>query len=396
MLQVCHAGRLAGGQGYNPPMLPLPALSPLLQRHLRWLAPGLFLAALAAATVQAPRDAASSFVVPAAHDTPPAPPLHQARMLPGTGSAAASPSLAQLADGTLAVAWVGSAGGKYAQDAIWFSRLVDDQWQEPLPLTTREDTAGAVFAHVDRLAQPVLGADGERLQLWYSASGSGGFGGLLLYSQSDDGGRHWRRPALRSATPFAAGAPLPGAPLPLADGGFGLPLSLSGLNRHGAWLRVDRAGRIIDQRRLPVGNAYPAIAATDAASATAVLTASPEPELATARSTDGGKSWQAAPPPAIANPGTPLALLRLASGRLLLAGNEGSGRGRLTLWLGDAAGKAWHLARRVEDAADATADFSEPALLQAADGRIHLVYAWRRQGIRHLAFNEAWLAGGQP
>lgn len=377
-------------------MLPLPALSPYLQRHLRWLAPGLFLAALAAAAVQAPRATANGFVVPAARPAPPAPPLHQARMLPGTGSAAASPSLARLADGTLVAAWVGSAGGKYAQDAIWFSRLVDDQWQEPLPLTTLEDSAGAVFAHIDRLAQPVLGAAGERLQLWYTASGTGGLGGFLLYSASDDGGRYWRRPALRRTTPLAASAPLAQAPLPLADGGFGLALSQSGLQRHATWLRVDGAGRIVDQRRLAADARYPAIAATGNASAVALLTTFPGPGLGAARSADGGESWQAAPPPAIANPGTPLALLRLASGRLLLAGNEGSGRGRLALWLSDPDGSNWRLARRVEDAADAAADFSEPALLQAADGRIHLVYAWRRQGIRHLAFNEAWLAGGQP
>lgn len=377
-------------------MLPLPALSPLLLRHLRWLAPGLFLAALAAAAVQAPRAAATGFVVPAARPAPPAPPLYQARMLPGTGSAAASPSLARLADGTLVTAWVGSAGGKYAQDAIWFSRLVDGQWQEPLPLTTREDTAGAVFAHIDRLAQPVLAAAGERLQLWYSASGTGGLGGFLLYSASDDGGHYWQRPALRRTTPLATRAPLAQAPLPLADGGFGLPLSQSGLRPHGAWLRVDQAGRIVDQRRLPVGNTNPAIAASDDARAMALLTTSTEPDLAAARSIDGGESWQAAPAPTVANPGTPLALLRLTSGRLLLAGNEGTGRGRLALWLSDPQGREWHLARRVEDAADATADFSEPALLQAADGRIHLVYAWRRQGIRHLAFNEAWLAGDQP
>ncbi|WP_374327011.1 exo-alpha-sialidase [Azonexus sp.] len=375
-------------------MLPLPALSPLLQRHLRWLAPCLFLAALAAAALQAPRDTATGLVVPPARPAPAAPPLYQARMLPGTGSAAASPSLARLADGTLVAAWVGRAGGKYAQDAIWFSRLVDDQWLEPLPLTTLEDSAGTVFAHLDRLAQPVLAAAGERLQLWYSASGTGGLGGFLLYSESDDGGHHWRRPTLRRTTPLASRAPLAQTPLPLADGGFGLPLSQSGLNRHATWLRVDRAGRIVDQRRLPAGGAYPAIAATETSSAIALLATFPG--LTGARSGDGGQTWQTAPAPAIANPGTPLALLRLASGRLLLAGNEGSGRGRLTLWLGDAQGNNWQLARRVEDAADATADFSEPALLQAADGRIHLIYAWRRQGIRHLSFNEPWLTGGQP
>lgn len=377
-------------------MQPLPAFLPVLQRHLHWLAPVVFLAALAAAFVQAPRATATGFAVPATRPAPPTPPLHQARMLPGTGSAAASPSLARLADGTLVAAWVGVAGGKYAQDAIWFSRLIDDQWQEPLPLTTLQDSAGAVFAHIDRLAHPVLAADGDRLQLWYAASGVGGVGGLLLYSQSDNGGRHWRRPELRIATPFTGSAPLAQTPLPLADGGFGLTLSQSALRPYGEWLRVDRAGRIVDKRRLPAGTAYPAIAATDNASATALSVAIPGPGLAAARSTDGGASWQAAPPPAIANPGTPLALLRLASGRLLLAGNEGSGRGRLALWLGDPDGSNWRLARRVEDAADATADFSEPALLQAADGRIHLVYAWRQQGIRHLAFNEAWLAGGLP
>jgi predicted neuraminidase len=375
-------------------MLPLPALSPLLLRHLRWLAPGLFLAALAAAAVQAPRATATGFVVPPARPALPAPPLYQARMLPGTGSAAASPSLARPADGTLVAAWVGSAGGKYAQDAIWFSRLIDGQWQEPLPLTTLEDSAGTVFAHIDRLAQPVLAAAGERLQLWYSASGTGGLGGFLLYSESDDGGHHWRRPTLRRTTPLASRAPLAQAPLPLADGGFGLPLSQSDLNRHAIWLRVDRAGRIIDQRRLPAGGAYPAIAATDTSSATALLAAFPG--VAGARSGDGGQTWQTAPAPTVANPGTPLALLRLTSGRLLLAGNEGAGRGRLALWLGDPATGEWRLARRVEDAADATADFSEPALLQAADGRIHLVYAWRRQSIRHLTFNEAWLTGDQP
>ena len=46
--------------------------------------------------------------------------------------------------------------------------------------------------------------------------------------------------------------------------------------------------------------------------------------------------------------------------------------------------------------AGAGAEFSYPALLQARDGRIHLAYTWRRQGIKHAVFNEAWLDGGTP
>ena len=40
---------------------------------------------------------------------------------------------------------------------------------------------------------------------------------------------------------------------------------------------------------------------------------------------------------------------------------------------------------------DKNAEFSYPSLLQARDGSIHLAYTWRRQGIRHLSFNRAWL-----
>jgi predicted neuraminidase len=98
--------------------------------------------------------------------------------------------------------------------------------------------------------------------------------------------------------------------------------------------------------------------------------------------------------PGATEPGHPVALVRLPSGRLLLAGNTAAGQGSLALWIGDATAKEWHLARTVESAADGAADFSEPSLLSAPDGWIHLAYSWRRQGIRYMSFSEAWLDGG--
>jgi predicted neuraminidase len=35
--------------------------------------------------------------------------------------------------------------------------------------------------------------------------------------------------------------------------------------------------------------------------------------------------------------------------------------------------------------------FAYPTLIQAADGRIHLAYAWNYARIKHVEFNIAWL-----
>jgi len=42
-------------------------------------------------------------------------------------------------------------------------------------------------------------------------------------------------------------------------------------------------------------------------------------------------------------------------------------------------------------AAEAGGEFSYPFLLQTGDGRVHLVYTWKRKAIKHLAFNLLWL-----
>ena len=115
-----------------------------------------------------------------------------------------------------------------------------------------------------------------------------------------------------------------------------------------------------------------------------------------ATSADGGRTWPAGEALPLPNPNSSVALLRLASGRLLLAGNPASGREALLLWLSADEGKTWRQARVVESAPDGGAEFSYPALLLDRDGRIHLAYTWRRQGIKHAVFSEAWLEEGTP
>ena len=111
---------------------------------------------------------------------------------------------------------------------------------------------------------------------------------------------------------------------------------------------------------------------------------------------DAGANWQAGDALNIPNPNSSVALLRLRSGRLLLAGNPPDSREALLLWISADQGKSWQATRTIETAPDGGAEFSYPALLLGRDGLIHLAYTWRRQGIKYATFSEAWLDGAQP
>jgi predicted neuraminidase len=106
---------------------------------------------------------------------------------------------------------------------------------------------------------------------------------------------------------------------------------------------------------------------------------------------DGGQHWQAGAALPLPNPNSSVALLRLRSGRLLLAGNPPNGREALLLWISADQGQTWQPTRSIETAPDGGAEFSYPALLLGRDGRIHVAYTWRRQGIKVASFSEAWL-----
>jgi predicted neuraminidase len=365
-----------------------------------WLPATLFALALGAALWRQAEPPAPVFAAttPA---TAPLPPLFAAGLLPPAGATVLTASLAELADGRIGVAWTAGSSDDATDLAIHFSTLDRAGWSQPVPIATRESTAGGLFAHVRRIGAPLLHADGDRLHLWYASTGIGGLAGALVHSRSTDGGRSWSKPARVQTSPFAnLGNAASAPPLPLADGGLGLPLDHELFSGHGEWLRLAASGRIFDKVRLAHAGRprQPAVVALDQQRALALLRdAGPAPgQIRAATTVDGGQHWQAGAGPGLANPDAPLALLRLPSGRLLLAGNPQQGREVLQLWLSADQGQTWQASRSIEAAADGAADFSSPALLLGRDGRIHLAYSWRRQGIRYATFSEAWLIGGTP
>ncbi len=108
-----------------------------------------------------------------------------------------------------------------------------------------------------------------------------------------------------------------------------------------------------------------------------------------ARSFNGGYTWTASQPTPLPNPNSGIDLIRLRSGRLLLVNNPtAEGREQLALAVSEDEGASWSAAVLLEDG---VGEFSYPYVIQASDGRIHLLYTAQRVAITHLVFDEAWL-----
>jgi len=369
----------------------------------RWLAPTLFVLALAGAAWQAPRPAAPAFVPPPPVAADQAPVFFSAALLPTAAPSAHAAALAELADGRIAAAWFAGTREGAADVAVWFATLGTNGWSVPQAIATRQGTAAATLAYVRKVGNPVLYAEGGRLHLWFVSVALGGWAGSSLnHAVSIDGGASWSPPTKLQTSPFLNISTLGRAPpVALADGGLGLPAYHEFIAKHGEWLRLAPDGgmigkvRMVQERR----TLQPAVAVLDERRALAILRdggGGGPGQIRAATSTDGGQHWPAAAALPLPNPNSSVALLRLRSGHLLIAGNGAGNRNQLLLWLSEDTGKTWRLVRTVESDSDDLVEFSYPALLQGRDGRIHLAYTWRREGIKHAVFSEAWLTGGGP
>ncbi len=364
--------------------MPLPdTLRRLAPRLLPLLACAL---ALTAALSRIPTSDAPQWLVDAPQENALPPALHGERI--PESQDAESASLTQLADGRLAAAW--SLPGE--QPAIAFSILERNGWQAPGLIANRESTAGSTFAFSRRIDAPVLHAEGGWLHLWYAAHAVDARAlAEMHHLESTDSGKRWQPPrSLNTGTPSGYRPVAPA--LPLADGGLGLS-GLSGGDA--AWFRFSPSGQLLEKSRLASDTDvhHLAVTALSPRRALALLRADATPHLQRQISDNAGLAWQAGETSDLALARAPFALTRLQDGRLLLAGHPAGDSATLALWLSADDGVHWQAARTLSQAAEGASDFAFPALLTARDGRVHLIYRERGQGLRHLVFTPAWLRG---
>lgn len=108
-------------------------------------------------------------------------------------------------------------------------------------------------------------------------------------------------------------------------------------------------------------------------------------------SLDRGRTWEQPAQTGLPNPNSAADMVRLPSGNLVLAfNNTAVGRTPLSVALSRDEGRTWPTVRDLEAG---PGEYSYPAIIVASDGLIHLTYTYRRESIKHVAFDEAWLSG---
>ena len=127
----------------------------------------------------------------------------------------------------------------------------------------------------------------------------------------------------------------------------------------------------------------------------------PPPQRAiVSTSKDEGVTWAHGVDSAVPNPGSSLEVIALQDGSWLMVNNDTeNGRARLSAWLSRDEGKTWPHRRAIEDTPGGS--YSYPSVIQTADGLVHVTYSHvgpapdgsrRKEAIRHVAFDVAWVA----
>ena len=297
-------------------------------------------------------------------------------------------TIADTRDGLVA-AWFGGTAEKNPDVGIWVSRHTGGAWTAPVEVATG--------------IQP----DGKRLPCWNPVLFQPKGGPLMLFykvgpspstwwglrKDSTDGGKTWGEPV---RLPDGLVGPVKNKPVQLADGAIISGSSLEGLKEGPSWqAHIERStdgGKNWTKVAIPVakdgpGCIQPSIL-TLGGNRLLALGRTRSGAIFTTESADNGLSWSAITLSQLPNPNSGTDAVTLASGTHLLVYNHTRvGRSPLNL-ASSRDGKNWNAELVLESE---PGEYSYPAVIQSADGLVHITYTWKRQKVRHVVFDPAKL-----
>lgn len=300
-------------------------------------------------------------------------------------------TLAEAPNGDLLCVWYGGSYESAEDQVLFMARQPNGSrdWSTPEVLIQNPD-APPGNAIIFRGPNDTLWVVWSRMQGSRPARrGTGWSQCALLQRSSTDNGHSWSADV---EIPDSLGW-LPRNPPLIINDVLHLPLSVSrGLQHGGLLARFDAATATWSPLGFLPGGEQLSVAPRSDGSLYGV--ARSRPFTLQSVSHDLGKTWEKAAKSPLKCPDSSVALLRLRSGRFILAHNDNDGwdRANLTIHQSEDEGRTWGEPRvleqeqRLEDG-----EYSYPCLIETADGRIHLTYTFRRYTIKHATFNEAWL-----
>jgi predicted neuraminidase len=300
-------------------------------------------------------------------------------------------SITEAANGDLLVTWYGGSYESSDDEALYFARRRKGAryWDPPrMLLRNPEHPVGnaVIFTTRDGRVWIIWG----RIEATQPLRPHGGWDSTrLMMRVSTDNGNTWSKDTL---FPMDTAGWLPrNVAIRLQSGATMVPVSDERNNRDLSFFLITRDNGATWTRSENIPNSQPqgeqpAVAQRQDGSLLAFLRTAPR--LLQTESSDGIR-WSPAKVTGFKNPDAAISLCALNNGRLLLVWNNNE-RGRSPL----------HIARSTDNGATWSpplmlesnpGEYSYPSVIQTRDGKIHVVYTYRRYSIKHVEFNEDWL-----
>jgi predicted neuraminidase len=293
--------------------------------------------------------------------------------------------------GGLVAAWFGGTRESAADVGIWVSRHVDGTWTTPVEAAngvqaddTRHPCWNPVLFVMPDGTLSVFYKVGPTPRTWWG-----------MQRVSRDLGATWSE---ARRLPDGVLGPVKNKPVRLADGTIVSGSSTESDSSPSVWrvhfeLSTDqgRSWSIVRPPAATGGREPDAIQPSLLQHRDGTLQAigrSRSGRIFETRSTDGGRTWSPVSLTPLPNPDAGTDAVTLRDGRHLVVYNHTpKGRTPLNVALSKD-GAAWEAALVLERE---PGEYSYPAVIQAADGRVHITYTWKREKIRHVVVDPARL-----
>ncbi len=285
----------------------------------------------------------------------------------------------------LVAAWFGGTAEKNPDVGIWVARHEGGKWTPPVEVANGVQTDGKRHPCWNPvLFQP---KDGPLLLFYKVGPSPSSWWGMLRTSA--DAGKTW---SAATRLPNGILGPIKNKPVQLANGDLLCPTS----SEHDGW-RVhfersrdlgktwDIIGPVNDGKEF--GAIQPSILFHGANRLQAVGR-SRQGKVFQVWSEDGGQTWGKMSATPLPNPNSGTDAVTLRDGRQLIVYNH-TPRGRSPLNVAVSTdGKEWQAAALLETE---PGEYSYPAVIQTADGLVHIVHTWKRQRVKHVVIDPAKL-----
>lgn len=288
----------------------------------------------------------------------------------------------------LVAAWFGGTEEKHPDVEIWLSRQQDAEWTPPVSVANgiQNDTLRYPCWNPVLYQYP-----GGPLLLFYKV-GPDPVEWWGEYIVSNDNGLNWSQPV---RLPEGVLGPIKNKPVLLPDGRLISPSSTENKD-DGRWqvhLEISSDTGRTWTRTAPLNDGIqfhiiqPSLL-TYGADTLQLVCRSMENRLVSLWSFNNGQSWEAADSISVPNPNSGTDAVTLRDGRQLLVynptqryeGKWGGPRSPLSVAI-STDGVKWEEILQLETE---PGEFSYPAVIQSADGKVHISYTWKREKIKHV------------